>query len=304
MGNRSFKLELRVARLNAWLGRDVMTNMTQTITQTVAELRALGSRKRSKNVALGVLGTQAQRFGGKAWGRIAARWPALAELVREQTESRSQRRPPRAMTTGVPASSEAVDALIAQLMGASAWHTRASAALSLAPVMAEGVVPALVRALRDQSVEVAVAAAEALSSQQDELALAELLLVLENRDGYFSPVTRVAAITGLARRLDVARFDPVFAALRDIDAEVSIAAVAVIADRIPNKTSSLLLPVLCDKSGYYLPLVRLAVANALERTGALHEGVVGALLLHEHDPSVQRVLERAKYLSEPPQALP
>jgi hypothetical protein len=268
---------------------------TKSEISKLAHVRTFGVARASK--ALGVLGSQAQRFGGKAWSRIAARWPALAELAREQHEVRRQRRPPRPVVTGVPASSEAIDALIAQLMVATAWQARASAAMSLAHVTAEGVVPALVRALRDQSVEVAVAAAEALSNQYDDLAVGELLQVLENRDGYFSPVTRVAAITGLARRLDVARFDPVFAALRDIDAEVSIAAVAVIADRVPSKAGSLLLPVLCDKSGYYLPLVRLAVANALERSGALHAGVVGDLLLHEHDPSVQRVLERAKYLT-------
>jgi HEAT repeat protein len=197
---------------------------------------------------------------------------------------------------------EAVDALVAQLVSSSSWQARASAAMSLADVSAEGVVPALVRALRDRSVEVAVAAADALSGQRDECAATELLAVLENREGYFNPVTRVAAISGLARRLDVARLDPVFAALRDIDAEVSIAAVAVIAERVPARAGKLLLPVLCDKTGYYLPIVRLAAANALERAGALHSGVVGELLAQEIDPSVRRVLERANYLAAPPQS--
>jgi HEAT repeat protein len=247
-----------------------------------------------------------------AWGKIASRWPALAELVRERglglaglvqdgRRGESERpRPDPAVANGVALGAEAIDALIAQLVSSSSWQARASAAMSLGHVSADGVVPALVRALRDHSVEVAVAAADALSGQRDEHAVTELLGVLENREGYYSPVTRVAAISGLARRLDVARFDPVFAALRDIDAEVSIAAVAVIAERVPGRAGKLLLPVLCDRTGYYLPLVRLAVANALERAGALHSGVVGELLPHEVDPSVRRVLERANYLAAPP----
>ncbi|MET0391217.1 MAG: HEAT repeat domain-containing protein [Polyangiales bacterium] len=195
--------------------------------------------------------------------------------------------------------SDAAPALIAQLTSSTSWETRTSAALSLAQLRADGVVPALVHALRDRSVEVAVAAAEALAIQGGDDAQTELLAVLENNDGYFSPVTRVAAISGLARRLDTTQLGPVFAALRDIDAEVSIAAVAVIADRVPAQASGLLLPLLRDRTGYYLSIVRLAVANALERTGGLHAGVVGELLAHEQDASVRRVLERAAYLAEP-----
>jgi hypothetical protein len=43
----------------------------------------------------------------------------------------------------------------------------------------------------------------------------------------------------------------------------------------------------------------LAVANALERTGALHASVVAELASREADPAVLRVLERAPYPAEP-----
>jgi HEAT repeat protein len=300
-GKRSLSLQLRNPRLSAWVGRRAARVFEHVLT--------LARGASNTGVVQGVV-QRSSVAGMAAWGKIASRWPALAELVRERglglaglvqdARPREKPRPEHAVAHGVALGAEAIDALIAQLVSSSSWQARASAAMSLGHVSADGVVPALVRALRDHSVEVAVAAADALSGQRDEHAVTELLGVLENREGYYSPVTRVAAISGLARRLDVARFDPVFAALRDIDAEVSIAAVAVIAERVPGRAGKLLLPVLCDKTGYYLPLVRLAVANALERAGALHSGVVGEILPHEVDPSVRRVLERANYLAAPP----
>jgi HEAT repeat protein len=192
---------------------------------------------------------------------------------------------------------ETTDALIAQLVAASAWQARAGAALSLAHHPGEDVVTALVRALRDPSVEVAVAAVDALVSHADESATQALLCVLKNHDGYFSPITRVAAISALSQRLDVAHYAPLFSAVRDIDAEVSIAAAAVITERMPHAESAQLLSVLRDTSGFYLPIVRLAVADALERAGILHAGVAEELLPSERDACVRRVLERASHLT-------
>jgi len=242
---------------------------------------------------------EAQRFGGAAWQKIAARWPALADLIRERKTARARHRRElrRQAVHDVPPQPEATDALLVQLMASSSWQARAGAALSLAHHSGEVVVQALVRALRDSSVEVAVAAADALVQHPEEAATQGLLCVLQNPDGYFSPVTRVAAISALAQRLDAAQFDPVFAAVRDIDAEVSIAAAAVITERMPSSASAQLLHVLRDTSGYYLPIVRLAVANALERAGLLHAGVADELLASERDASVRRVLERASHLT-------
>lgn len=242
----------------------------------------------------------AQRFGSAAWQKIAARWPALAELIRERKSARARsRREQRRQTPPPPRpeTPETTDALIVQLMASSSWQVRAEAALSLAHHRGEAVVEALVSALRDSSVEVAVAAADALVQHPVEAATSGLLHVLQNPDGYFSPVTRVAAISVLAQRLDPTQFEPLFAAVRDIDAEVSIAAAAVITERMPSAASAQLLHVLRDTSGYFLPIVRLAVANALERAGLLHNGVVAELLPNEQDPAVRRVLERASHLT-------
>lgn len=237
---------------------------------------------------------EAQRFGSAAWQKIAARWPALGDLIRERKVVRARR---RHMPVHRVAQPETTDALIVELMASGSWQARAGAALSLAHHSGEGVMQALVTALRDESVEVAVAAADALVQHPEDEATQGLLRVLQNSEGYFSPVTRVAAISALAQRLDTAQFDPVFAAVRDIDAEVSIAAAAVITERMPSSASAQLLHVLRDTSGFYLPIVRLAVANALERAGVLYAGVVDELLPSERDPSVRRVLERASHLT-------
>jgi HEAT repeat protein len=169
--------------------------------------------------------------------------------------------------------------------------------MSLAQVEGEGVVPALLRALRDASVEVAVAAVDALGGRPDASSVDALFAVLQNSDGYFNPVTRVAAISSLARRPELTSVEPLLAAVRDIDAEVSIAAIAVIAERMPDVAAVQLSPLLRDHSGYYLPIVRLAAANALERAGCLHAGTATELLQTESDPALRRVLERAQFLA-------
>lgn len=252
------------------------------------------------NEQRGELPRAVQRFGKAAWQKIAARWPALAALLGERMGAKARRKrasQPAPVPAPAPANPETTDALILQLIAASSWQARAGAALSLAHHPGEDVVQALLRALRDPSVEVAVAAVDALIAHADESATLGLLGVLENHDGYFSPITRVAAISALAQRLQAEHFAPLFAAVRDIDAEVSIAAASVITERMPHAASEQLLEVLRDTSGFYLPIVRLAVANALEHAGILQAGVADELLPAEHDPCVRRVLERASHLS-------
>lgn len=287
MDRRSFPLELRAARLRSFL-----SGKSRKLAELIERLGAPWQGEIER------LGEEAQRFGGQAWKKITERWPALAELLREHNRVRARYRPQRAAgTTSARSRPEQADALIAQLMAASSWQTRAGAALSLAHHAGDEVVSALLRALRDPSVEVAVAAVDALAGQRGDVATQGLLGVLQNPDGYFSPVTRVAAVSALAQRLGPEGFAPIIAAVRDIDAEVSIAAAAVITERMPAEAAAHLLPVLRDESGYYLPVVRLALANALERAGLLHGGVTRDLLASERDPAVRRVLERASHLT-------
>jgi hypothetical protein len=274
----SFKLELRTPRLRSLLESGV--------SQLLSRVRARPWHQDVERV---------QRIGSEAWRTVAARWPALADLVRERTIVRARYQPPSVNAPEPPLSVESISALVAQLTASPSWQARSSAAISLGHVEADSVVPALVRALRDPSVEVSVSVVDALASHHEPEATSALLTVLKNEEGYFSPITRVSAISALARRLSVDELGPVFTATRDIDAEVSIAAIAVIAERAPALASDKLLPILRDGNGYFLPVVRLAVANALERAGVLNETVSYELLQSEGDPAVRRVLERAKY---------
>jgi HEAT repeat protein len=271
--------------------------LEQGLTQLVGRVRG-----RAWQADVERLESEVQHFGAQAWRRIAARWPALAELVHEGKAVRARYRAPTSPKAEPPLSVEAIAALIAQLITGTSWQARASAAMRLAHVEADEVVPALVQALRDSSAEVAVAAVDALASHHGAQSTQMLLSVLANTDGYFNPMTRVAAMAGLARRLRLDELGPVFAAVRDIDAEVSIAAVAVIGERAPAVARDHLLPILRDTQGYFLPLVRLATANALERAGCLHGSLAQELLQIESDPAVRRVLERSQYLGSHDQA--
>jgi hypothetical protein len=250
---------------------------------------------------LGRVGGQVQRLGERAFARLLHRWPALADLVTESSQSVRRRRP--AKSNGAsngskgskgPLDETSIEALVVQLVTAPNWQSRVSAAEALALLDGEGVPQALTRALRDTSVEVAIAAIDALARRQDRESLDALRIVLDNRDGYFSPVTRVAALSALGRLLADNELAPVMACVRDMDAEVSIGAIAVVADRKPTTAAEHLLPVLQDSSGYFLPLVRLAAANALTRAGALTPELAQGLLDREEGSSaVRRVLERA-----------
>jgi hypothetical protein len=143
MANRSFKVELHTPKLRMWL--------EQGLGELFNRVKRVHGGAWQADIER--LGDEVQRFGGTAWERITARWPALAELVRDRKLVSARYRP--AAKTPDPAavqvlSVEAIEALVAQLLAASAWQARASAALSLAHVDAEGVVPALLRALRDR----------------------------------------------------------------------------------------------------------------------------------------------------------
>jgi hypothetical protein len=288
MQKNSFKLELRAPKLRAWLEHGV-AQLVERVRSRVPPIERIG---------VGVQ-REAQRFGSQAWGTIAARWPAIArERKVVHARYRRERQEPTALAIEPLLDTAAVEAMIAQLTASSDWQARASAAISLAHVGAEGVIPALVSALRDRTVEVAVAAVDALASHEDATATAALLSVLQNAEAYFSPMTRVAAISGLARRLPLSDFGPILQAVRDFDAEVSIAAMAVIAERAPTLASEHLLPVVRDTRGFYLPLVRLAAASALERAGCLNGQLAADLMGAENDPAVRRVFARASHLTQ------
>lgn len=242
---------------------------------------------------------QVQRLGERAFSRMLSRWPALGELVAEPVNALrrrkrvSSKRAERATNAPTVLDEPALEVLVAQLVAAPHWQSRVSAARALAHLDGAGVVSALTRALRDTSAEVAIAAIDALARRPDSTSLEALRQVVDNLDGFFSPVTRVAAVSALGRLVGDAELGPIMARVHDVEAEVSIAAISVVADRNAAVAAEHLVPVLRDGSGYFLPLVRLAAANALVRAEALELRVAQELLEREGPGPVRRVLERA-----------
>jgi HEAT repeat protein len=246
---------------------------------------------------------QAQRFGAQAWQRITARWPALNQLI--DTASSASSPPITIDVTPAPVSAVTAKAsgtrgdevpiatLKSALIDPDSWQNRVDAARALGTRASSESLEALLAAIRDPSAEVAVAVVDALTLQRDGRALQALREVLGNPDGYFSPITRVAALSGLAERLLPSEWRPIVSALRDVDAELSIAAIALIAERLPHDAKEHLLPLVRDESGFFLPVVRIAAASALERTGALTPDLATELLSSERDGDVSAILARA-----------
>lgn len=194
----------------------------------------------------------AQRFGNQLWRRITTRFPALGDLL-DGIELN-----PNAPVSAAPTSQSYVRPT------AGPQQTRD--------------VPALLRALRDPSAEVAAAAAMALSARApadtDAICHRALIDTLENVEGYYNPLTRVAAMQALVLRLSsppsLWELEPMLNVVRDVDAEVSMAAIGAIAAHAPPAVAlEHLLPIVTDETGYFLPIVQGAATRALTRAGLL-----------------------------------
>lgn len=224
-----------------------------------------------------------QRFSTGALGFLAARFPQLAAWLRPflrstgvalgaaalRVGSRSPlHEPTAAVPTTNPPSPPAVvppSDLLTDLRTAFDWQVRAKAAAALSLSTADGVVGALADALHDSSVEVAIAAVDALGRRRESTVSTALLGVVRNESGSFHPLTRAAAVGALAARLGDDELDPVLGAVRDVEAEVSLAAIAAIGERRPEVVTAHLLPIVEDRTGFFLPLVVSAARSALDR---------------------------------------
>jgi HEAT repeat protein len=266
--------------------------------RTLAQLKLAPRLERLLHSAFGA---RVQRLGAQALRRAAARFPVLAELVGLRREMQHQvaigsafvtRTAIVAVDAELASPGTPLETLLARLSDDPAWQVRAGAAGELALVDDDETVAPLIRALEDPSAEVAAAAVDALSRKADARVAPALERVLENREGYFSPVTRASAVLGLGRLLGERALRPLSRALSDVDAEVSLAAIAAITEHAPGMAAGQLLPLLEDRSGYFLPFVRLSAVNGLARAGALahHEAV--RLRRNEQDDAVRSALER------------
>lgn len=237
-----------------------------------------------------------QRIGAHALERVMNRFPKLRELVDtarraiDFVESSASQATSSAVVSPSPNGAEAS---LADLSSPS-WSVRAMAARKLetgSGRLSDDAERALVAALRDESAEVAASAALALGARGTSRAFQALRSVLTNSDGFFNPVCRAACVQGIGRL--PASSEVVLGAFRDVDAEVSLAAIATAAERFPDLAAERLAALLTERSGYYLPLVRVAAARALVSThaGSRH---FDSILSSEYDPEVRDVLERAK----------
>lgn len=185
-----------------------------------------------------------------------------------------------------------IEELVAELGASPAWQDRVHAAARLGDFHGDVVVDALLRAVRDPSAEVAVAAVSSLARQPDPRAAADLREVIRDSADYASPLTRAAAVEAIAACQGIDALSLLLDAIHDVDAEVSRAAVIAVATIAPLESASQLLSVVEDHAGYYLPMVRLAAATALEHAHLVTIDRANALLAREADEEIRAVWAR------------
>lgn len=150
------------------------------------------------------------------------------------------------------------------------WHEREGAALILGELLRthriavdEALLDALIAALRDSAAEVATAAADTLGRMSHARSLDALRSVLDNTDGYYSPLVRAAAVRSLASNLSQAQLGLVFAAIRDAHVDVSLVAIKAVISRAREAAVYHLLPVLRDQTDFFAREVKLAALEGL-----------------------------------------
>jgi hypothetical protein len=123
----------------------------------------------------------------------------------------------------------------------------------------------LIRALQDSSAETACDAAIALGELGDHAAVAPLIDVVENFGGYFHEMVRVAACASLGGLGDRSATPALLNAINDPMAETSAAAIGALAAIGDERAVEPLMAVLRNADGFFLPVVRLAAAAALQQ---------------------------------------
>jgi hypothetical protein len=131
---------------------------------------------------------------------------------------------------------------------------------------------------------------EALRSRPGPATVEALREVLANREGYFNGATRAAAVLALGALLPAGELSAVYGAVADVDASVSLSAIAAIVDRADEGCAEALLKLLEDGSGFYLPPTRWAAARGLDRIRRADPARVKALLDRESDAAVRAAL--------------
>jgi HEAT repeat protein len=249
-------------------------------TPLLEHLRQHGLRE-SLRVARGVLVRQ-----------VVGRFPRLAKLVNGSRSGQRQTVAERTRPTDVEivSDSDSGGTLISTLLSDASFRRRAHAAALLAGDETEGATDALLSAIHDPSAEVAIAAIGALGLRAGERVTTALADILRNPGGYYHPMTQAAAVRALGARPEDIERSLWAKAVGALDAELSVAAISTLAERRREDALSLVLPVLQDTSGYYLPMVRIAAAEALQRAALLSRATLDELLRSESDAALRSVL--------------
>jgi HEAT repeat protein len=258
-------------------------------------VRVLTGARQTLALLVSRLPSPVQQRAASALQTLAARWPRLAGLLGVSAAPAGA--PPtgsRITATndgnGASTSTRTRAMSLADLRSASDYRDRVRAAHALASVVDEETTGALALALRDTSAEVAIEAAEALGSHRVESAISALRAALDNRDGYYSPMTRATSVRALGTLLPADQAMTLAAAVADVDSTVSLAAIAALADRDEAASTHALKAVLEDRAGFYLPATRQAAARGLLRLRRLDEDTCRGLLESEFDATVREIL--------------
>jgi HEAT repeat protein len=143
------------------------------------------------------------------------------------------------------------------------WAARSVAAVELGKLGDRQATSALSAALRDSAAEVAQSAAVALGVLRDVSAMEALAVVVQNSDGYFHSIVRIAAADALAKLQDRRAVVGLIAGVRDQIAEVSQASIKALGTLGDGRAIDSLVAVVRNDHNYFLPVVRQSAVEAL-----------------------------------------
>jgi len=144
---------------------------------------------------------------------------------------------------------------------------RARAAGELGRMADAAAAPALIAALRDADADVGREAATSLGVLGNATAVEPLIAVVNNRDGYFHSVVRVAAIHSLGQLRDLRAVEPLLKAIKDPMAEASAEAIDALASLSDPRSLPALLEVVRNEHGFFLNTTRRAAILGLAKIG-------------------------------------
>jgi HEAT repeat protein len=168
---------------------------------------------------------------------------------------------------------------------------RIAAPEKIGPPADRATVSAQIAALHDTDADVARDAATALGRLGDASAVEPLIEALSDANGYFHSVVRSAAASSLAQLRDARAFQPLANAVRDTMAEASAEAVRALAAMGDPRAAGVLIDIVRNPTGFFLPTVRLAAVVGLKQLAG--EAAAAELLKVASDGSEDPVIREA-----------